>query len=357
MNAALMILLFAICGFIAMYISFAPVVKKYMQTLQFKIWMLPLWYVLTFYTVGSVAAYFLLDNHDFIEPLTFSRAILPIGLALIIYIASLIESRIGFMLTTVAAVGLAVWMQPIGDGSPFPKLDVNIVRCTIVVFGVIFCLLYRLMNSTTQAFAIPLLAILFGLIVLGIIGAIPMFSALCATILLGILMAFLNINYYGAKINMDCGSCAAVAFLVFYLLILQIGEFSFMSCAVLTGVFWAELLSALWYRYFVTHSGNLLENTCYYEAATKYSHHILAINIAKICTVNVFLAWFQLFSVNTFSMPLITLLIILWLNSSFGRSDKNEPKNLKEINQAFVKDLKQNIQAAKDALKISKEDK
>lgn len=356
-SALLMFFLLFCCGFGAMYISFAPQARKYLQTLQLKFYMLPIIYIWLFYSVGCLGVYFITDNHDFIESLTLTRLLLPLGLSALIYAASLLFADLGFVITLSIAVVILVLAQPLGEGSSFPELPNWSVQAGTIIFGILFCSFYRLMNSTAQSFIIPLLAILFGVSVLSSLGAAPMFCALCAAVFMGLLTAYFSVNFYGEKIDLDSGSCAVIAFLTFSLLVMNIGEFCFVPCLIFTTVFWVELLAALWHRYLVKHEGSLMENSNYYLAATKYSHNVLAMNIFKICAICVFLGWFQLFSINTFSLPLMALLIIMWLNSSFGRGSADEPKNLKEINQAFVQDLKQNIQTAKDALNIKQKDK
>ena len=356
-SALMMFFLFFCCGFGAMYICFAPQARKYLQTLQLKFYMLPIIYIWLFYSAGCLSAYFLTDNHDFIEPLTLTRLLLPLGLSALIYAASVLFEGFGFIITLCVATVILVLAQPLGQGSSFPELPHWIVQTGAIIFGIVFCLFYRLMNSTLQSFIIPILAIMFGISILSVLGAAPMFCALNAAVFMGLLAAYFSINFYGDKIDLDNGSCAVIAFLTFSILVMNIGEFCFVPCLIFTTVFWVELISALWHKYIVTHEGSLMENSNYYLAATKYSHNILAMNIFKICAICVFLGWFQLFSINTFSLPLIALLIIMWLNTSFGRSNADEPKNLKEINQAFVQDLKQNIQTAKDVLTTKQKDK
>ena len=351
------LILFFGCGFGAMHISFASVARRYAETGVFKIYMLPLLYIGMYYFLGTVCGYFLADNRDFIEPLTFMRAFLPICLAVVIYVTWLLGSGLIFNIVLAGAIITLVLAQPLGEGTPVPNWPNWCVRFFAIVVGFIFCRFYTIMTSTAQAFYIPLLMMLLGIIILSILGAAPMFSAIIAALYMGILSACFVIDYYGFKVGIDEGSCAAIAFLVFSLMMLQFGEFSFISCLMFGMVFAAELLTALWYKYINKHSENLVENSNFYAAATKYSFSVLAMNIAKICAVCLFLGWFQTFSVNNYSMPLILLFIILWLNYNFGRTAVGEKRKLKDINREFVSDLKQNIQEAKEALNAVKKDK
>ena len=349
--------LFVFCGFAAMYVSLAPVVRKYMQTLQFKPYMSPILYIWLFYTIGSMGVYFLLENRDFIEPLTLWRVILPPVLALVIYIGSMFCSRMMFNVLLAAVITALVWSQPLGQGTPLPMLPNLAVKVIIAVIGFVFCRYYTLMYSSIQAYTVPLLMILAGFSVLSALGAAPMFVAICAGLLFGILGAYLALNYNEEKIGLDEGSCVTIAFLVFAIMSYTGGEFCFVSGVMFSMVFWAELAAALWSKLVITHSGSLAENSNYYTAGQKYAPHALALNILKICVIALFLGWFQLFSVNNYSLPLIAFLLILWLNHSLGSNSVDEPQNLREINQAFVADIKKNIQQAKEALQATKKDK
>ncbi|MBQ9034358.1 MAG: hypothetical protein IJ099_00150 [Alphaproteobacteria bacterium] len=353
----LIFLLFFLSGFIAMYLCFAPLARQYLRTLKFKPYMLPLLYIWLFYAIGSIGIYFVSDHNDFIEPLSAMRVILPLGLAVIIYGANILCSGFIFNAILAAAVVCLVLAQPAGPGIPLYGVPTWYIQLAVVVIGFVFCRFYIIMNSTLQTALIPLLMILLGVSMLSALGAAPMFSALCAAILLGILAAYMAINYNDVKIDLDDGSCISIAFLVFSLMVLQFGEFSFTSCLMFSAAFWAELIAAIWYRYVVIHAGSLSENTNYYVAATKYSTHILSMNILKISTISLFLGWFQLFSVNNYSLPFIAVLLILWLNHSFARTEADEPQKLRDINRSFVEDVKQNIKNAKEAIETVKKDK
>ena len=63
-----------------------------------------------------------------------------------------------------------------------------------------------------------------------------------------------------------------------------------------------------------------------------------------------FFGWFQLFSVNQYSLLIITFFVILWLNTTMGQNLLQTPKTLKEINSEFVKDIKQNLKETKETI-------
>ena len=110
---------------------------------------------------------------------------------------------------------------------------------------------------------------------------------------------------------------------------------------------WVEIVSAVWRRLFVTHSGMWRENTNYYEAAKIYTLQGLSANILRICVVLLFIGWFQLFAANQYSLLIVAFFLALWLNNLQGQ---RQPNSLKEINREFVTELKQNIQETKELL-------
>ncbi len=340
-------LLFWIGGFMAMFACYAPVANKFEQTRQFKLYMLPFPYLWLFCACGTVGAYFLTDRQDFIEPLTALRVWLPLALAMLVYLLSLLNITWLFSVAVIAAATAVVWIQPLGAGTAFPALSELQLRLIMAVFGAIFCLFYKIMNSTVQAFVIPAVMTLVGICVLTALDAAPLYSALCAIMLAAVLTAYLSINFYEVKIDLDDGACAAIALLIFNLLIMHIGEFSLPSCLVFTVVFWAELIMAVWHKFVVYHGGDLSENTNYCMAARKFPFGVLGMGIFRISAIVLFLGWFQLYAVNPYSLFIVALIIALWLNNSLGRPQE-EPKTLKEINREFVQNLKQNIAETKE---------
>jgi hypothetical protein len=114
---------------------------------------------------------------------------------------------------------------------------------------------------------------------------------------------------------------------------------------------WAEILTALWMRFMETHSGMLRENTNYYRLANLLTVQELSVTILRICVVLLFIGWFQLFSVNQYSLLIVAFGLAFWLNSSGG---KGSPATIKEINKEFVEEFKQNLEETKNILTRNK---
>ena len=349
------IVVFMLLSFLAMYFIYKPVINKYTQTLEINLYSLVFPYVLAIYTICAIAAYFTLETDDFIEPISLLRVLAPPILAAAVYASTLLFSKRVIYAFVAVAVGITVWLQPIGIGNAFPFAPLW-VRFGLFVWALIFCLGTRIMNILPHTFIIPHLIISGGLIMLALIGASPLYIAVCAAVMLGILSAYLSMNYYSIAIDLDEGSCVAVSYLICSLLLMNAGEFCFPSCVIFTLIFWAEILAALYNRFIVTHIGTLSENTNYFFAAQRHTLQTLTSAMFKIGIVLLLLAWFQLFSINTYSLPLIALLIVLWLDGTLGRKT-NTPYTIADINRQFVSDLKQNLNDVKKLFNSDPKDK
>ena len=334
-------------GFGAMYYLFAPKIKLFEKTLDISVSMLPFLYIWGFTALGMISGYFISNNYDFVDSLTWTRILIPLGLSMVIYFAYIFLRPMLYRILIGVCVAVIIWLQHIESVSSLPGLPVWAIQLIIFVCATGFCLIAPVLNGVPHTFIVPSVAILFGLSVMSIIGAAPGYFAYCAAMIIGCLAAYLYLNFYTVKIEFDNPTCCATAFLICNLLVMNSGEYGIMSCFVLTLIFWVEFIAALWRRYFVTSSGHLFENTNYYWLATQTSAQMTVASILKICVVAMFLAWFQLFSVNEYSLSIVAFVIIYWLNGSIGNSPK---KSLKQINKEFVENLKQEIEATKKAL-------
>ena len=347
--------LFFLLGFVAISLLIKPQIHKYQESLEMTFTMLPLPYMLGIYAIGSIGIYYSFSNADFIESLTLIRVITPVLFAALLYFMSFIVSRFWLAILTVFCLSVTVFLQPFSGDALFPEIPQLLTKLLIIAFFSVYCLGSRIMNLLPHTFIIPNIIVLVGLIVIAFLGASPLYIGLSCALLAGILGGYLGQNFLQVKIDFDDDAALVIAYLVSSLLLMNMGEFCFPSCLILTSVFWAELLIAMWNKYFSVRTGTLSENTNYYIAAQKYSVQVLTLNIFKIGVVTLFLAWFQLFAENQYSLPIVALLITLWLNGNIGQH--LEKKSLKQVNREFVDELKQNINEAKKILQNKSEDK
>ncbi|MBQ8482047.1 MAG: hypothetical protein IJ532_05885 [Alphaproteobacteria bacterium] len=356
MNDLLYFFICVLFGFAGMYIGYKPQSDKYAQTLKFSYLMLPLPYIYVFYAVCAIFAFFRLNNNDFIEDLTFWRVIVPLISAPIIYGACTVLSERRALLITIVCVALTVWLQPVGEGNSYPALPIWLLQIIILILAFVYCWGAMLNNFLPHTLLIPQITLLLGLAGMAFLGAAPLYIALCAGALLGALGGYLSINFYDVKIEIDNAAAITLSYMVCSLVLMNIGEMGLPSCAILTCVFWVELLTALWRYFFISRSGSLYESTNYYIAAQRLTVKELVVSISKVSAVMMFLAWFQLYSVNNYSLVIVAFCVALWLNGSMG-SMSGGKQTLREINQDVMENIKQGIQETKDALSQRRKDK
>lgn len=349
MNILLYFMVVALLGYIGMCLVYKPQIDKYVQTLKFSYFMLPVPYIYTFFVITSIIAFFTLNNLDFIESLSFWRMLLPLILTPVVYASCTLLSEKSAFGVTAICVAITVCLQPLGEGNSYSELPIWAFRVIVIILATVYCFGAIVNNLLPHTLLIPQLFILLGLAGMAALSAAPMYIAICAAILFGTIGGYLSMNFYDVKIEIDNASAIALSYMVCALILMNIGELCFPSCVVLTIVFWAELLIALWRRIFVVRAGMLSESTNYYLAAQKLTVQALSFNIFKVCGVVMFLAWFQLYSVNNYSLIIVSLCISLWLNGLLNTNGGGK-QSLREINQEFMANIKQSIKETKDLL-------
>lgn len=344
----LIYILLCLFGFMLMRFTFTPIIRKYSQTLEITPMMLPFGYVLMFYAVGAALIYFLLPSTDFVVPLTAVKVFLPIVLAGVIFISSMFFSQFLWAIIVTICVAAMVFIQQYGEGFLYPILPMYGTQICLTIFFSVFCIFFGVLNLLPQTMLLPAMIMLFGLSALTVLGAYPVNVALLSGWLLSLIGGYISLNFYTIKIPFDNGSGGALAYLVCSLMLLNVGEYSFSSCLVLTTIFWAEIFAALWNKYISGNNGHLYENTNYALAADKYTMYTLMLNICKIGMVVIFISGFQLFAVNQYSLFIVCFAIVLWLNRSFVYPSKK--MTFSEMNKNFVADVKQNISEVKKSI-------
>lgn len=346
---------FLLFGYVAMYGAFAPQTKKLEKTGNFSFFMQPILYISLIYALGSIGAFFSIDTSDFIVPLNVTRVILPLILVPVIYLAAFLFGEKAMSIAVIASVVICVFSTSIETKFVPFGLNEYVFKFLAVIYFSIFCLGFKVLNYLPHTISIVSINMLIGVSLLSAIGGAPVYLALLSALLIGALSAYLGINLHRVKIEFDDVSCAILAFLISYVFMLDMGEMSFGSCVVFSMIFLGELALAIWKKLFISKSGSLIENSHIYTAAQKLTLAILMSNIFKVGIVCLFFGWFQLFAVNQYSLPIITFLVVIWLNSSMGANLIQTPKTLKQINAEFVRDIKQNLQETKETLsQISK---
>lgn len=305
--------------------------------------------------VLSGVFFFSPDFYDAVVRLTFAPIGVLLVLALLIYIAFLLESD-GLLYLTLSAASVAlVFMVPenvlIFDGLLPYWADRLIIAGLIFVF----CVSAQWLNGLSDIFAMQSIALTIGLWMVSIAGGVSHILGFAGAGLAGIWLGYMNFNRYPTGVMINNGACISAAFIFSGLLLDGTLELAGPSMLILAMYPLTEIVWALVRRYvFGVRQRDWSENTAYMSIADKgIEAGNIGIAIGKIGAVNVVLACFQLFSINGFSIPLFAFAVDLWLLGMLYNADEGK-KSIKEVNQDFVKNIKEGLNNIKQSMKKGK---
>ena len=313
--------------------------------------------VLALLIFGGVAAIFynMPVKFDVVAPA--AGYVLPVifALAAMVYIAFWLENK---MLLN-AVILLASWsmamMMP--DNIIFEGLlPIWADKIIAAAFVFIFVSSAKNINLLAGIFGIQAATITVGTALLALFGGLPMYLGVIGAYLAGVWFGFLNLNWFPSKVYINSGTCAAAAYVLAWVILQGASELAAPSMLILCMYFITEAIWALGQRFiFNVKSNDFAENTASYIAFAKgLETAAIGVAVAKINAVNLILALFQLYSANVYSVPLFTFLIDLWLLGILHNVDSKN-KTLKEVNQEFVKGLKDGLRNVKKSLNKNKD--
>lgn len=305
----------------------------------------PWLYMFMLIFIGLSAVFFLTpDFNDIVIPLKAASLWILLGLSLIIYIAFLLETDWLFYLTVGICALILVFMIPdnvllLGNLLPF-WADRLITAAAVFVLT----MSAQWLNNLPGIFAIQSLTITIGLCVIAIVGGISHVLGFSGACLTGIWLGYLHLNWFPERIKINNGACASAAFILSGLLLDGALEMAGPSMLILVMYPLTEIIWSLGRRYvFSVRQRDWQDNTAYMSIADKgFTAETVGTAVAKIGSVNIVLACFQLFSANGFSIPLFAIAVDLWLLGMLYNSDEENP-SLKEINRDFVSNVKEGL--------------
>lgn len=207
-------------------------------------------------------------------------------------------------------------------------------------------------NLLAGVFGIQVLAVSAGIGVLALFGGLPLYLGMMGIYFAGIWLGFLNLNWFPSKVYVNSGTCAAVFYILAWMILQGAAEFSAPSMLILCMYFIAEMIWALVQRFILNvKRTDFSENTATYGAFEKgLTVEAIGVSVVKINVVNGILALFQLYSVNMYSVPIFAFLINLWLLGILYNAGSNDT-TLKEANREFIKGVKDGFENIKNTFK------
>jgi len=210
----------------------------------------------------------------------------------------------------------------------------------------------RVLIGLPGIFAMVMVMLSLGLILIACAGGVPFYLGLMAAVMFGVFACVFQFNKWERQLKINEGAVISFMFLFCMLLLQGVNELAASSMFILTIYVLLELLwSSFFYYLLRSREPHLFYDTVYFSI---FERGVLLSSVYtvvfKLCAINIVFALFQLYAQNAFTLPCLGLVINFWLLSKVFYAD-NETKSIKEINKNFVEDVKKEIVEIKQHLK------
>lgn len=289
---------------------------------------------------------------DFIHNFSALELFIPLLLAGICYFLTLFAKTAKFInIFLILATAVSVYFLP-SDFLMFEGyLPLWADRLAIIILWSVFSCFYYILNSVDGILPIFNASYLICLMVLALFDAAPALYGLIGLALLCINGSFMVYNWFPARITLSNNSCKIFGFLLGSIMTFAGSENLAPCFSIVLTLFAIELLQSIFKKLSLRDRyAELSNNTICYQA------HIRGLTPDQVCfaffkiqILFIILGCFQAYLPNNYSLPIASLILAAWFLNKLKTWD--EPtQSLKEINQEFVKDLRQNINDIKNTL-------
>ena len=289
---------------------------------------------------------------DFIHDFSALELFVPLLLAGICYVLTLFTQTAKFInIFIIAAISISVYFLP-PDFLMFKGyLPLWADRLAIILLWSVFSCFYYILNGVDGILPIFSASYLICLIILSLFDAAPAFYGLTGLALLCINGSFLAYNWFPAKITLSNNSCKIFGFMLGGIMTFAGSENLAPCFAIILTIFALELLQSIFKKLSLRNRyADLNTNTiCYQAHISGLTPNQVCFAIFKVQILFIILGCFQAYLPNNYSLPIASLFLAAWFLNKLKNWD--EPtQSLKEINQEFVSDLRQNINDIKNSL-------
>lgn len=294
-------------------------------------------------------ASFVPDFRDIILPINPLWLGLSFLFAALIYVLFLLEADtlldLGVFFLSVLSTFLFANHDALVDLAPVPW---QLSALGIGLFIGLITLGARVLAGLTGIFSLVITLCSIGLFLTAVAGGIPFYLGLMAAAVAGTFACVFQFNHWGMRLKINEGVMMSVTFLFCMLLLAGTNELAGPSMFILVLYIPAELFWSLWKQYILRHKEpDLYFNSVYFNTFEKgvdlSTIHVL---VLKISTVNTVFALFQLYAQNAFTLPVLVFIIDFWLLSKMN-SIGTPAQSIKEINQEFIQNIKNEIKDIK----------
>lgn len=307
--------------------------------------------------ISSVAILSLLyvitpKKDDFIHDFSALELFVPLLLGGICYILTLFAKTAKLInIFIIAAISISVYFLPTDFLMFKGYLPLWADRLTIILLWSVFSCFYYILNGVNGILPIFNSSYLICLIILALFDAAPMFYGLISLALLCINGSFMVYNWFPARITLSNNSCKIFGFILGGIITFASSENLAPCFSIVLTLFAVELLQSIFKKLSLRDRyAELSNNTICYQAHIKgLTPDKVCFAIFKIQILFIILGCFQAYLPNNYSLPIASLILAAWFLNKLKNWDK-PTQSLKEINQEFVKDLRQNINEIRNTL-------
>ena len=307
------------------------------------------------FLVVSILYFVLPDMQDIIVDVEYKNIFISFILAALIYIAYVVEIK--WLLSSLIVISAAVITYLIPDNVLIFEKQIPFVYDRLIVFSVILLVTFfaKILNGMSAIFGIFMLTGLCGSVLVSLVGGLPLAYGFIASALVGLWFAFLRYNWYPSEVELSDGACCSAAFLLCCFFVCASCEFAGPSVLVLLAYIFAEILWVVVRTYILRiKEPYLSNNTAYYSSYVKdINIYAILVSVAKIGVINIIFSAFQVYSINSFSIPVFSLVVNLWLLNMLYNAGEKE-LTLKETNEAIINEVKNSIKTIGDTFKKGK---
>ena len=349
MNFLICLLLFVIGYFVSA--TGGAVLIKHNSIEKYSFKADPFIYIFIYLLIATAGVFFFApDVKDELSVQTFASIGLPFFFGAVIYTLYLLEMKKAFLSAIFIFSILSSFL--LIDNASLSLTDFIAPAFEKGLIGILIALIsYSALSLSGVAgvFSSFMSMALVGLIMLFYAGGMPLDVAFTASLWAGLWIAALQINNTHAKLLVNAGGMVVAIYIFCTLFLIKgINELSGPSVLILLSYPLCEFFWSLFQKYILRHQAPALYMTSVnFNVCEKgLTAEALHIAVIKICVLNVFMAAFQLFSSNMFTIPFLAGLIDFWLLSRLNTFD--EPDfSIKEANQEFVQNVKNEVETIK----------
>lgn len=309
-----------------------------------------------FYLVNLIAFSALIfikpQTFDFITNPTSLSLILPIIAAGLLFVISPWLKKATLKFALIIALGCAIiWLTPNNVANFNDAFPLWLNQILSLFLLVAITRTFRYLNGIDGLITIETITIGLGLFFLSLVGGLPNLLGNLGLCLASSSLAMLVFSWYPCRLKLGENECDSLGFIIAWLALASSFEGSGSCFYIFATFFTVELVWAMLKKLtFLPAYQDIYANTTYYD---KHLNGLLPSNVCKYVIranfVLLMFGCFQVFAPNPYSLPLLSTIIIIWNISKLRTGDHQTP-TLKEINQQFYGDLKQEFHNIKKQL-------